>query len=29
MTRDWETQFRDWAKPLGKTAQNRCNNADL
>lgn len=27
MTRDWETQFRDWAKPPGKTEQERCDNA--
>ena len=27
MTRDWEAQFRDWAKPPGKTEEERCNNA--
>ena len=27
MTRDWETQFRAWAKPPGKTEQDRCDNA--
>lgn len=27
MARDWEAQFRDWAKPLGKTEQERCDNA--
>ena len=27
MTRDWEAQFRDWAKPPGKTEEDRCNNA--
>jgi predicted nucleotidyltransferase len=27
MTRDWETQFGDWAKPPGKTEEDRCNNA--
>ncbi|MFH1007859.1 MAG: nucleotidyltransferase [Candidatus Latescibacterota bacterium] len=27
MPRDWETQFRDWAKPPGKTEEERCNNA--
>lgn len=25
--RDWEAQFRDWAKPPGKTEEDRCNNA--
>lgn len=27
MARDWETQFREWAKPPGKTEQERCDNA--
>jgi len=27
MPRDWEAQFRDWAKPPGKTEEDRCNNA--
>jgi len=27
MARDWEAQFRDWAKPPGKTEQDRCDNA--
>jgi predicted nucleotidyltransferase len=27
MSRDWEAQFREWAKPLGKTEQDRCDNA--
>lgn len=27
MIRDWETQFREWAKPPGKTEQDRCDNA--
>ena len=27
MMRDWEAQFRDWAKPPGKTEEERCNNA--
>ncbi|HUT29949.1 MAG TPA: nucleotidyltransferase [Sedimentisphaerales bacterium] len=27
MPRDWEAQFRDWAKPPGKTEQDRCDNA--
>jgi len=27
MSRDWETQFREWAKPPGKTEQERCHNA--
>ena len=27
MARDWEAQFRQWAKPPGKTEQDRCNNA--
>jgi hypothetical protein len=25
--RDWEAAFRDWAKPPGKTEQERCDNA--
>lgn len=25
--RDWEQQFREWAKPPGKTEQDRCDNA--
>jgi len=25
--RDWEAQFREWAKPPGKTEQDRCDNA--
>jgi len=25
--RDWEVQFREWAKPPGKTEQDRCDNA--
>jgi hypothetical protein len=25
--RDWETQFREWAKPPGKTEKERCENA--
>lgn len=28
MSRDWETQFRDWAKPPGKTEKERCDNAE-
>lgn len=28
MTRDWEQQFREWAKPPGKTEQERCDNAE-
>ena len=24
---DWETQFREWARPPGKTEQDRCDNA--
>ena len=28
MARDWEAQFREWAKPPGKTEQDRCDNAD-
>ena len=27
MPRDWEAQFRDWAKPPSKTEEDRCNNA--
>lgn len=27
MARDWEQQFRVWAKPPGKTEQERCDNA--
>ena len=27
MSRDWEAQFRQWAKPPGKTEQDRCDNA--
>ncbi len=27
MMRDWEAQVREWAKPPGKTEQDRCNNA--
>ena len=27
MSRDWEEQFRVWAKPPGKTEQDRCDNA--
>lgn len=27
MVRDWESQFREWAKPPGKTEQDRCDNA--
>lgn len=27
MSRDWEDQFRTWAKPPGKTEQDRCDNA--
>ena len=27
MARDWEAQFRQWAKPPGKTEQDRCDNA--
>ncbi len=27
MPRDWEVQFRKWAKPPGKTEQDRCDNA--
>jgi len=25
--RDWEAQFREWAKPPGKTEEDRCDNA--
>lgn len=27
MPRDWEAQFKEWAKPPGKTEQERCDNA--
>ncbi len=27
VARDWEEQFREWAKPPGKTEQDRCDNA--
>lgn len=27
MPRDWEAQFREWAKPPGKTEEDRCDNA--
>ena len=27
MSQDWEEQLREWAKPPGKTEQNRCGNA--
>jgi predicted nucleotidyltransferase len=27
MARDWEAQFREWAKPPGQTEQARCDNA--
>ena len=27
MSRDWEAQFREWAKPPGKTERERCDNA--
>lgn len=27
MSRDWEEQFREWARPPGKTEQDRCDNA--
>ena len=27
MARDWEAQFREWAKPPGQTEQERCDNA--
>jgi hypothetical protein len=26
VVRDWEEQFREWAKPPGKTEQDRCGN---
>ena len=26
MARDWEAQFRAWAKPPGKTEKERCDN---
>jgi len=26
-SRDWEEKFREWAKPPGKTEQDRCDNA--
>jgi predicted nucleotidyltransferase len=26
MARDWEAQFREWAKPPGQTEQDRCDN---
>jgi predicted nucleotidyltransferase len=28
MARDWEAQFREWAKPPGKVEQDRCYNAE-
>jgi len=28
MTRNWEEQFREWAKPPGQTEQDRCDNAE-
>lgn len=28
MSRDWEEQFRQWAKPPGKTEQDKCTNAE-
>lgn len=28
MSRDWEEQFRQWAKPPGKTEQDKCANAE-
>jgi len=28
MSRDWEEQFREWAKPPGKTEEDRCKNAE-
>jgi predicted nucleotidyltransferase len=28
VSRDWEEQFREWAKPPGKTEQDRCDNAE-
>ena len=27
MTRDWESAFTSWAKPPGKTEEQRCENA--
>ena len=27
MPRDWEAQFREWAKPPGQTDRDRCDNA--
>lgn len=27
MSRDWESQFREWASPPGKTEEARCENA--
>ncbi len=27
VSRDWEAQFREWAKPPGKSEQDRCDNA--
>lgn len=27
MQRDWESQFKEWAKPPGKTEQERCDHA--
>ncbi len=27
MSRDWEAQFREWAKPPGRTEKDRCDNA--
>jgi len=27
MSQDWEELFREWAKPPGKTEQDRCDNA--
>lgn len=28
MARDWESTFRNWASPPGKTEQDRCENAE-
>jgi hypothetical protein len=28
MTRDWESTFRNWASPPGKTEQERCKNTE-
>lgn len=28
MARDWESTFRSWAKPPGKTEQEKCQNAE-